>query len=645
MGKKTEATVQIDGLDSLTTFNSFLLVQRLFGHHEFELRVPIGIIEAQSQQVLSNSKDLVGKKFGISVESPGIQDRPQLNFVGVITNVSLMRVPGGGSEVMIKGNSPTILLEDGKATRSFEEMDLNDLAREILNEYDSSILDNDVESLYQNVLPYVVQYGESNFQLLSRLSNDLGDWMFYNGEKLTIGGVNDDDFHKLVLGRDLEDFEIDLAARPLGFDVQSYFAEQNELFEVSGTFQPDVDNVYGASIFSASEAMFPGKPLGIVKQEMKSQGELAALADRTREHRTAELVKLTANSDYHPLTIGSVVLVEGNKAEDPSEGLEQYGEFRITNIIHRVDGNGNYQNRFEGIPKEMQRPPLNPLVRNPKALSQPAIVVDHNDPQKQGRVRVRHHWQKDGQQTPWIRMMQKHAGAEHGSYVIPEIDDEVLIGFEYGRPDRPLVVGSLYHGNAAPGSHLTADDNMHKGIIRTKSGNEIKIVDEGGKESIHILNKGGKNSIVLTMDGGAINISAASTINITSKEINITGEDKIKLQSKLIEMEASDTIKSKAKFFNVNADNQISMFVGQSTYHNMDTTAHHLGSANFHQKATGNADMEATGNFEIKGLATTVEGTASAEVKAPMVTVKGQATTSVESTGITTVKGAMVKMN
>lgn len=645
MGKKTEATVQIDGLDSLTTFNSFLLVQRLFGHHEFELRVPIGIIEDQSQQVLTNSKELVGKKFGISLESPGIEDRPQLNFVGVITNVSLMRVPGGGSEVMIKGNSPTILLEDGKATRSFEEMAMNDLAGDILSEYDSNLLEHDVQSLYQNPLPYVVQYGESNFQLLSRLSNELGDWMFYNGEQLVVGGVNDDDFHKLVLGRDLQDFEIDLAAKPLGFDVQSYFAENNKLFEETGSFQPEVDSIYGASAFAASEAMYPGKPLGVVRMPVQSQGELTALADRTREHRTANLVKLTANSDYHSLTVGAVVLIEGNRAEDPSEGLEQYGEYRITNIIHRVDGNGNYQNRFEGIPKEIQRPPLNPLVRTPKALSQPAIVVDHNDPQKQGRIRVRHHWQKDEEQTPWIRMMQTHAGAEHGTYIIPELEDEVLIGFEYGRPNRPIVVGSLYHGNAAPGSHLTADDNMHKGIIKTKSGNEIKVVDEGGKESIHILNKGGQNSIILTMDGGAINISAASTINITSKEINIVGEDKIRLESKLIEMEASDEITSKARLINEKADSQISMFVGETTYHNMDTTAHHLGSTDFHQDAKGSADLKAATTFEVKGLTTTVEGTAAAEFKAPAVTVKGQATASLEATGITTVKGAMVKMN
>ena len=42
------------------------------------------------------------------------------------------------------------------------------------------------------------------------------------------------------------------------------------------------------------------------------------------------------------------------------------------------------------------------------------------------------------------------AGPARGLYVLPEVDDEVLVGFEHGRPDAPFVLGALWNGKDKP---------------------------------------------------------------------------------------------------------------------------------------------------------------------------------------------------
>lgn len=82
----------------------------------------------------------------------------------------------------------------------------------------------------------------------------------------------------------------------------------------------------------------------------------------------------------------------------------------------------------------------------------PAGEEIHTD--SHGRIKVQFHWDRAGQQDEnsscWIRVAQPPGGLDQ--LVVPEVGDEVLVGFLNGDPDRPVILGSLWNGSDPPPS-------------------------------------------------------------------------------------------------------------------------------------------------------------------------------------------------
>ena len=154
--------------------------------------------------------------------------------------------------------------------------------------------------------------------------------------------------------------------------------------------------------------------------------------------------------------------------------------------------------------------------RLPLGETQPARVMDNNDPLKIGRVRVQFPWQEDkNQMTPWIRLIQPHSGAGKGFHFIPEIGEEVLIGFESGNAEKPFVMGTHYNGSETSSYHTSGND---KKVIHTRSGTKIILNDAEG--SVFIEDPSGNTYL---MDGaGNINVNAPNDMTFTAgKNLNI----------------------------------------------------------------------------------------------------------------------------
>ncbi|MFF5770004.1 VgrG-related protein [Streptomyces californicus] len=77
-------------------------------------------------------------------------------------------------------------------------------------------------------------------------------------------------------------------------------------------------------------------------------------------------------------------------------------------------------------------------------------VTDTQDPEGSGRVKVRFPWLSDEYASDWARTAQAN-GTGGGEAFIPEVGDEVLVGFEHGHLDRPYVLAGLYNGQDRPG--------------------------------------------------------------------------------------------------------------------------------------------------------------------------------------------------
>jgi uncharacterized protein involved in type VI secretion and phage assembly len=167
------------------------------------------------------------------------------------------------------------------------------------------------------------------------------------------------------------------------------------------------------------------------------------------------------------------------------------------------------------------------------------IVTNNQDPDKLGRVKVKYPWLSDDEESHWARLSVPMAGAARGTYFLPEVDDEVLVGFEHGDLRFPYVLGALWNGKDAPPAD-NADGKNNVRIIQSRSGHIIKLNDEDGKESIEIVDKTGKNSIILD--------AAKNTLTITSdKDITLSAtKGTIKLDAQKVEIKSSADAKVEA---------------------------------------------------------------------------------------------------
>ncbi|WP_228393934.1 phage baseplate assembly protein V, partial [Chryseobacterium artocarpi] len=145
-------------------------------------------------------------------------------------------------------------------------------------------------------------------------------------------------------------------------------------------------------------------------------------------------------------------------------------------------------------------------------------VIANADPEGQGRVQVRFDWQMNDT-THFVRVMSPDAGGtdqitqNRGYVAIPEVGDQVMVNFVHSHPDRPFVMGGMFHGGIGLGGGV---DNRVKSI-QTRSGHRIVFTED---ESIIITDKSG-NEIHLDTTGSNINITAPETMTLNCKNMNI----------------------------------------------------------------------------------------------------------------------------
>jgi type VI secretion system secreted protein VgrG len=98
-------------------------------------------------------------------------------------------------------------------------------------------------------------------------------------------------------------------------------------------------------------------------------------------------------------------------------------------------------------------------------------------------------------------LIQPHSGGGKGFYLVPEIGEEVLVGFESGNAEKPYVMGTQYNGSESSGYHTSGND---KKVIHTRSGTNVILNDADG--SVFIEDPSGNTWL---MDGkGNINVNA-----------------------------------------------------------------------------------------------------------------------------------------
>jgi len=156
-------------------------------------------------------------------------------------------------------------------------------------------------------------------------------------------------------------------------------------------------------------------------------------------------------------------------------------------------------------------------------------VTNNQDPEGLMRVRVRFPWLSDSDESAWARLATPMAGNGRGFMFIPEVDDEVLVGFEHGDIHRPFVVGALWNGRDAPpiaqSDAVGSGGEVNKREIKTRAGHTILLDDTSGNEEITIVDKTGNNKIIFHSPDNSLQIKAQGDLTIeTQGKISIKAQ-------------------------------------------------------------------------------------------------------------------------
>ena len=232
------------------------------------------------------------------------------------------------------------------------------------------------------------------------------------------------------------------------------------------------------------------------------------------------------------------------------------------------------------------------------------IVADIKDPENLGRVKLLFPWlaeekeetvhiedDEDRAHSYWARMATLMAGKDRGTFFIPQVDDEVLVAFEHGQIDRPVVIGMLWNSEDRPPEKMDEKGKNDIRSIHTRSGHKVVFNDSEDKPSIEIVDKTGKNRIFMDSKNKKMEIEAED-------DLTITVGGKLTIKAKGITIESSAYVSMKA----------------QSNMNLEATSA-------FSAKGTSKAGLESSAQTEVKGTAVSINGSGMTEVKGGIVKI------------------------
>jgi uncharacterized protein involved in type VI secretion and phage assembly len=182
-----------------------------------------------------------------------------------------------------------------------------------------------------------------------------------------------------------------------------------------------------------------------------------------------------------------------------------------------------------------------------------AIVEATNDPDGEGKVRLRMPWFDEGELTDWVRTVNILAGNGYGSTWSPEAKDEVLVAFVHGDMRLPIVLGGLYSGVDKPATPRTEAKNQK--TFRTKAGHQLMLDDSPASLGIDVVTSAGHrihlddidNRITLSISGGPSVVLSQNGGTIEMKATSIT------LDASTITLNASGTLNAKGNPIKLNS--------------------------------------------------------------------------------------------
>lgn len=471
---------------------------------------------------------IVGKqvKLFLHVDHDNSEGSGDVEFCGFITNSNGSR---NDTEyyVYVEASTWDALLDDSPNCKSFEDMTLQEIVEDVVGDYSDTVKPN-INPRFQEPIPYCVQYNETDYQFLQRLAQRYGEWLYNNGQQMVFGQLDLQDAVNLGYpSKEVPSYSMDVRVRHVTFShlASSYSANAANQKEGIDEMQLAYNDI-SEQAFQTSQQIYTKPTLqnlhsgGYARAEREDSREtILNISTKTQARGEKAGLQTFTGTSYSPgVKIGSTLNIGDNYVEGIKRSSVQQVSILITAITHHFSDDHSYVNHFSGIPEKCDYPPYSSTDVYPQAPPCRATVIDNEDPNGLGRVRVQFDWQAEQDPdmiTPWLRIAQPYAGGSKGFSFIPEKGEEVMVSFEGDNAERPFISGTMYNGEYDVDNKWVANSNSKNQVkaIRTRNGHTIEVHDEGNDGYIRIYDNL-KENYILTFSTDRKLIMLESTGNI-----------------------------------------------------------------------------------------------------------------------------------
>ncbi|MEO0985396.1 MAG: VgrG-related protein [Cyanobacteria bacterium J06639_14] len=579
-----EESLHLPGAFTLMFRNSALPGQEssTFWQHQDQFEIG-GQIEIGFRSNATESKDYKEQTEGIVLK-------------GEITAIEAHFTAGAQAPIIVRGYDVSHRLHRGRFNRSFQNITDSDILKKIAAEVGMSTGTVDDSGVAHD---YLFQANQTNMEFLRDRAARNGFELFTQNGELQFRQPQAEESLKLTWLKDLSSFyvRVSSAEQVESVEVRGWDYQQKQpIVATQSSDQIMTQNGYGKG--KETSSIFEEKPnsptMIVVDRPVFNAEEAETMAQALFNELGGEFVQADAQAEGNPqIRPGRIITLEDMNKYD--------GDYYVTEVRHlfseRVYTTEFSVRGFRDNDLLSILAPQSRLKAGETLLV--GIVTDNEDPDGLGRVRVKCPTLTEDHESNWARVIGTGAGSSRGFDCLPEIDDEVLVGFEHGDIHRPYVIGGVWNGKDAPPEKV--DDAVAGGKVRlrtfkTRTGHTLQFIEEdsgGSQAGIHMTSVYGheiylndsEQAIVIKTNGG-------HTLRLCDQTQNI-------------EMSSTGTIAMKAP-------RQISLTVG-----------------------TSQVELNPMG-VNIRGSQCIMQGQAQATVQGALVNVL--------ASGVATVQGSLLKL-
>lgn len=504
-------------------------------------------------------------------------------FEGIVVKHGIKITGENYSRLIIECRDQAVAMTIGRKNANYVDLKDSDIITKLIGNY--SGLSSDVAATTTQHKELVQYYCLDWDFLLSRAEIN-GLLVIVDTAKVSVKSPATDGTPqlKVTYGEDLMEFHANIDARTQLSKVQGVSWDMKTQAIVEQQAAPKTLNTQG-DLGSSTLA----KVVGLDSYRLQTPASLESTALKSwveGQQVKAGLARIQGRMKFQ----GSAKAKIGELIELEGVGNRFNGNVFVSSVHHLVaDGNWITEVEF-GMPqnwfaenRDLVAPPASGLLPGIEGLHIGVVKKLDADPEGQYKVQVSIPVLQAETDGVWARLSKFYASDGIGAFFVPEIGDEVVLGYFNNDPSNPVILGSLYSSKRKPAYELTAD-NFKKAIV-TKS--KLKLEFDDDKKIITIITPG-NNKIVISDEDKSILLQDQNN-------------NQVKLSPDGILLDSPKDIKVNAKGkVEITAVNNVEI-TAQADVKTTGLNINHKANVSFVAKGVASAELSASGSTTIKG--------------------------------------------